>query len=182
ARVDPAAQGADARIADTVQLVDGLIAQVRALSFDLRPPLLDEMGLAPALEGHLTAVAHRTGVPIRVAIAADLPALGIEREIMVFRIVQEAVTNALRHAGASLLEVSVASTPDGIAINVRDDGRGFDTTKARNNGGGFGLFGMRERVHELGGGFFLDSAPGQGTHVSALIPIEQGEVHARVAG
>jgi signal transduction histidine kinase/ligand-binding sensor domain-containing protein len=182
ALVDPAAQGADARIADTVQLVDGLIAQVRALSFDLRPPLLDEMGLAPALEGHLTAVAHRTGVPIRVAIAPDLPPLGIEREIMVFRIVQEAVTNALRHAGASLLEVSVASTPDGIAINVRDDGRGFDTTKARNNGGGFGLFGMRERVHELGGGFFLESAPGQGTHVSALIPIEQGEVHARVAG
>ena len=127
-------------------------------------------------------MAHRSGVPIRVAIAPDLPALGIEREIMVFRIVQEAVTNALRHAGASLLEVAVAATPDGIAINVRDDGRGFDATLPRSNGGGFGLFGMRERVHELGGGFFLESAPGQGTHVSALIPIKQGECHARVAG
>lgn len=188
ALVDPAAPGADARIVDTVQLVDGLIAQVRALSFDLRPPLLDEMGLAPALEGHLDAAAHRSGIPIRVAIAPDLPPLGIEREIMVFRIVQEAVTNALRHAGASSLEVAIDATEGGIAIDVRDDGRGFDATVVpRADGGGFGLFGMRERVHELGGSFLLESAPGEGTHVSALIPIEpgaarEGERHARRAG
>ena len=186
ALTDPTAPGADARIADTVQLVDGLIAQVRALSFDLRPPLLDEMGLAPALEGHLNAAAHRSGVPIRVSIAPDLPPLGIEREIMVFRIVQEAVTNALRHAGASSLEVVLAATHGGIAIDVRDDGRGFDAGAAPADGSGFGLFGMRERVHELGGSFLLESVPGQGTHVSALIPVEptarQGERHARRAG
>jgi len=185
-RSDPAAPGADARIADTVQLVDGLIAQVRALSFDLRPPLLDEMGLAPALEGHLNAAAHRSAVPIRISIDPDLPPLGIEREIMVFRIVQEAVTNALRHAGASSLEVALASTHGGIAIDIRDDGRGFDAGSVPVDGSGFGLFGMRERVHELGGSFLLESAAGQGTHVSALIPVEptdrQGERHARRAG
>lgn len=192
ALVDPAAPGADERIAETVQLVERLIAQVRALSFDLRPPLLDEMGLAPALEGHLNAAAHRSGLPIDVAIAPDLPPLGIEREIMVFRIVQEAVTNALRHAGASSLDVSLAATPGGIAIDVRDDGSGFDAAAVMDDGSGFGLFGMRERVHELGGSFLLESAPGQGTRVSALIPVEphpampepgrQGERHARRAG
>lgn len=182
ALTDPAAPGAEARIAETVQLVEGLIAQVRALSFDLRPPLLDELGLAPALEGHLNAAAHRSGVPIRTRVSPDLPPLGTEREIMVFRIVQEAVTNALRHADASLLEVELSEAPGGIAVEVRDDGRGFDAATTRADGSGFGLFGMRERVHELGGSFLLETAPGHGTHVSALIPIEPGERHARRAG
>ena len=182
ASTDPAAPDTKRRIAEAVQLVDGLIAQVRALSFDLRPPLLDEMGLAPALEGHLNAVAQRSGLPIRVRVPQDLPPLGIEREIMVFRIVQEAVTNALRHAGASSLEVGLRESPGGIEIDVRDDGRGFDAAAVRSDGGGFGLFGMRERVHELGGSFVLDTAPGRGTRVSARIPIEPEECHARRAG
>lgn len=182
ALTDPAAPGADARIAETVQLVDGLIAQVRALSFDLRPPLLDELGLAPALQGYLLGVAQRCGVAIHTDVPVGLPPLGTEREIMVFRMVQEAVTNALRHADASRLDVALHEVAGGMNVEVRDDGRGFDVAQARADGGGFGLLGMRERVHELGGTFAIDAAPGRGTRVSAFIPIEAGEHHARRTG
>lgn len=187
ALTDPAAPGTESRIADTVQLVDGLISQVRALSFDLRPPLLDEMGLAPALEGYLGAAAQRSGVPIRVHIESDLPAFGTEREIMLFRIVQEAVTNALRHAGASSLDVSLQRAAGGIVVEVRDDGRGFDVEAVR-AGSGLGLPGMRERVHELGGELSVHASPGGGTRLSAIIPLGEGhgpngeDGHARSAG
>lgn len=187
ALTDASAPGTESRIADTVQLVDGLISQVRALSFDLRPPLLDEMGLAPALEGYLGATSQRSGVPVRVRIDPGLPALGTEREIMLFRIVQEAVTNALRHAGARSLDVSLQRAGGDIAVEVRDDGRGFDLD-AVNAGHGLGLPGIRERVHELGGELALHTSPGGGTRLSAIIPLGEGhgpgreDEHARSAG
>ncbi|TWI04723.1 signal transduction histidine kinase [Luteimonas cucumeris] len=185
------------RIGETIQMVDRMIAQVRALSLDLRPPLLDELGLAPALEGYLHAVSQRSGMPVEIALAPDLPAMDVEREIMVFRVVQEAVTNALRHAGACTIRVALDRTADGIRIEVRDDGRGFVMPQATvagrvgnasGDGGpgatepGFGLFGMRERVHDLGGRLTLRSAPGQGTVVSASVPIGQGDGDATRAG
>ncbi|HEY7872305.1 MAG TPA: two-component regulator propeller domain-containing protein [Rudaea sp.] len=168
----PSGDGA-ARIGDTIGLIDGLIGQVRALSLDLRPPLLDEMGLVPALEAYLHAVSARSGLPIRQQLESGLALTGIDREIAVFRIVQEAVTNALRHSGASALEVSLTARVGGVVICVRDDGKGFDAGAVPAAGGsGLGLFGMRERTHDLGGHWSVDSRSGLGTTVSAFIPRE----------
>ncbi len=162
---------AEVRIRDTVSLVERLIAQVRALSLDLRPPLLDELGLVPALEGYLSAVAERSGVPIRYHADPDLPVGGIERAIMLFRIVQEAVTNALRHANAAQLQVTLRRRGERVDVEIADDGRGFDVEAVMAEGGKrFGLFGMRERVRDLGGEFVLASAPGGGTRVQAGVP------------
>lgn len=165
-------EGAEERISDTIALVERLITQVRALSLDLRPPLLDELGLLPALEGYLAAVSERSGVPIDVQLPPQLPRAAPERDIAVFRIVQEAITNALRHAQPQRLHVALAAEPEGVRIDVRDDGRGFDPSAVAAAGGGFGLFGMRERVHDLGGRWQLQSAPGQGTRIEAFVPTQ----------
>lgn len=166
--VPGAAQG---HIRETIGLIDRLIAQVRALSLDLRPPLLDELGLGPALEGYLAAVAARSGLRLRTRLAADLPPIAADRQVAVFRIVQEAVTNALRHAHASHLEVTLERADGGVSVSVRDDGVGFEAERVAQGGAqGLGLFGMRERVHDLGGRWSLHSAPGQGTCVTACIP------------
>lgn len=164
------------RVKDTIGLIEQLIGQVRALSLNLRPPLLDEMGLVPALEAYLHAISQRSGLPVRAALDAELSLADADREIAVFRIVQEAVTNALRHADASMLEVHLESVEGGVSIRIRDDGKGFDVPGAEHGAsGGVGLFGMRERVHDLGGRWSVDSAPRQGTTVTAYIP------HAAVA-
>ena len=163
--------GSPHRIGETIELVERLIVQVRALSLDLRPPLLDELGLVPALEGYLHAVSGRSGVPIAYRADPDLPPMGTERVITAFRIVQEAVTNALRHAEAGRIEVSLESDAEETRIRVQDDGRGFDAASVLSGSGkGFGVFGMSERVRDLGGEFSLVSAPGRGTLMQARIP------------
>lgn len=177
ALAQPPSEDGVARIGDTIGLIDGLIGQVRTLSLELRPPLLDEMGLVPALEAYLHAVSARSGLPIRQQLESGLALTGIDREIAVFRIVQEAVTNALRHSGASALEVSLTARIGGVVICIRDDGKGFDAAAVPATGGsGLGLFGMRERVHDLGGQWSVDSRSGLGTTVSAFIPREVAAV------
>ncbi len=172
ALASPGVDAAEARIDDTLHVIERLIVQVRALSLDLRPPLLDELGLVPALEGYLDAVAQRSGVAIGRDIDAGLPALDAERAIAVFRVVQEALTNALRHAEAGRIRVALSREGETIAIEVADDGRGFDADGAlEGRSRGFGLFGMGERIKDLGGRFALDSRPGRGTVIHATVPL-----------
>ncbi|PTL85135.1 histidine kinase [Vitiosangium sp. GDMCC 1.1324] len=179
-----AGPGAD-RLAETIGLVDRLIGQVRALSIDLRPPLLDEIGLVPALESYLRGVGQRGGVELGFDAAPDLPVLGAEREIVLFRVIQEAVTNVLRHAGARRIDVRVEPAGAAVRLEVRDDGKGF-TPEAVLVGGtsrGFGLFSMQERVRDLGGRFEVTSRPGEGTCIVAEVPLANEEEHgARTAG
>ena len=172
ARSGPHGEAADRRILDALATVERLIGQVRALSLDLRPPLLDELGLLPALGAYLEAVAERSGLKISTRLPEALPWTANERDIVVFRIVQEAVTNALRHAGADRMQVEIASVAGGVRLRMHDDGRGFDpaTVGSGAGSGGFGLFGMRERAYDLGGRWTLRSAPGQGTTIEAFIP------------
>ncbi|MFT3913680.1 MAG: histidine kinase [Anaeromyxobacteraceae bacterium] len=175
-----AAQGAGAPstpqgVADTVQLLDRLIARVRNLSLDLRPPLLDDRGLRPALEGWLEAVGKRSGMSTRLAVEGEIGRLAPEIEITGFRVVQEAVTNALRHAHARGLEVALSRRDGALRLAVKDDGAGFDVEDAlaRSAGGDhIGLLGMRERVEMMGGGLEIASAVGAGTEVRAWLPLE----------
>ncbi|MCI0671983.1 MAG: ATP-binding protein, partial [Myxococcaceae bacterium] len=157
-------------------------------SIDLRPPQLDELGLVAALENYLKAVAQRSGVDLVFTSAASLPSLGVARDIVVFRVIQEAVTNALRHADARRIDVRLEAAGHAIRLEVRDDGKGFaaEEVLAGSTSRSFGLFGMQERVRDLGGRFEVTSRAGEGTRVVAevVIAVEDPsteDVHARAA-
>jgi signal transduction histidine kinase/ligand-binding sensor domain-containing protein len=172
ASISSSRESAD-RASDTVELVDHMIQHVRTLSLDLRPPLLDELGLGPALRSYLEAQAQRTGLEIVTTsdgLPADLPA---EIGITVFRFVQEAVTNVVRHAEARHIAVTIEERADHLEIAVSDDGRGFDVHEAlaRAAGGAhLGLLGIRERVETLGGELRIDSSKDDGTTLTVRVP------------
>ena len=176
AATNPGTSLAEERTAETIELVERLIGQVRALSFDLRPPLLDELGLGPALNAYLYGVAQRCAQRVEVNLHR-VPSLGPVRDIAVFRIVQEAVTNCMRHAGGADIRVSLRPLDGGNEIEVCDQGTGFDADALlASTPRGLGLLGMRERVEELGGRWSLQSRPGQGTTIQAFIPPEETEL------
>jgi signal transduction histidine kinase/ligand-binding sensor domain-containing protein len=162
------------RLHDTIGLVDRMVDRIRALSLDLRPPLLDELGLVPALKGYLEGQADRARIEIEVT--GDQPAdeLPQETEIAAFRVVQEAVTNVIRHADASRVEVAIGQSDGGLELAVKDDGVGFDlraTMERAAAGKAIGLLGMQERVRMLGGEIRIDSRPGQGTKIRVSLPV-----------
>jgi signal transduction histidine kinase len=161
------------QIRDTVNLVDEIIRQVRDLSLDLSPPLLDEMGLIPALNGYLESLAPRAGIAIDIDEDPEIARLSPEVEITVFRVVQEAVTNVIRHARATRVVITLRQGVDRIELAVRDDGCGFDVHDVLERsaaGDHLGLFGIRERVRMLGGEVEIESTDGRGTEVRARIP------------
>jgi PAS domain S-box-containing protein len=151
------------------QLIDQTVASVRRISADMRPVMLDNLGLAPTLEWLTNDIASRAGLTIDLVMPeGDLGASG-DAATAIFRIVQEALTNVVRHAQATTVGVEVARAGGDVRVRVSDDGRGMsdaDQRKARS----FGLLGMRERAYVLGGGFNIRSERGEGTTVEATIP------------
>ncbi|HJQ99490.1 MAG TPA: two-component regulator propeller domain-containing protein [Candidatus Polarisedimenticolaceae bacterium] len=172
---DPARAGGSAkRLAESTELVDRIIQQIRDLSLALRPPLLDEMGLIPALKGYLETTAERTGLDLTFRGDPALSGLPPEVEITAFRVAQEAITNVVRHAGARRATTSIERENGRLVVTVEDDGAGFDVAKALGapTGSAVGLLGMQERVQVLGGELAIDAAPGRGTRVRAELPLE----------
>jgi len=175
-RLPDRAEERSERIVDAIALVDDMIGHVRAMALDLRPPLLDELGLVPALRGYAEGQSVRTGVAIGVEANAGAEALRPETAIAAFRIVQQAVHNTLQHARASGITVSVRTDARRLLLSVRDDGRGFDVAEALQraaSGRHLGLLGMRERVEALGGRLEIESSPGQGAEIRASVPLEE---------
>ncbi|HEX6851289.1 MAG TPA: two-component regulator propeller domain-containing protein [Candidatus Polarisedimenticolaceae bacterium] len=165
------------RVADSIGLIDRMIGHVRELSLDLRPPLLDELGLAAALRGYLEALSRRSGIGIELRAEGVPAALPDDVAIAAFRVAQEAVTNVLRHGGAGRVEVDLGYDRAGLELTVVDDGRGFDVAAAFERAGSgrhLGLLGMRERVEAMGGSLAVESTPGSGTRVHARLPLEDG--------
>jgi signal transduction histidine kinase len=161
-----------------VALVDELIGRVRRMSVDLRPALLDEIGLVPALRAYLDNQAAASGVVMQLD--ADEPAprsdsrLPADLEIACFRVVQESVTNALRHGEAHSMHVRVERDARHVKMTIRDDGRGFDPRRTLDEAaarGHLGVVGMRERIRARAGKFELNSEPGGGTTVAVELPI-----------
>jgi signal transduction histidine kinase len=142
---------------------------LRGLSRELRPPALDELGLAPALRSLAADFERRLEIPVRVT--ASVGARPDPRlEIAAYRIVQESLANVARHARAATVEV-VAEQADGrLRVTVRDDGTGFDPGAVR-GGRGLGLAAMRERAEALGGRLDVASEPGAGTEIRAVMPL-----------
>jgi signal transduction histidine kinase len=177
ARAQPLADGNGGALAQPLAIVDDLIARVRRISLDLRPPLLDEVGLVPALRAYLQSQAAVSGLSIdlHAAESADEtpPRLLPDQEIACFRVVQEAITNVLRHAGARRIDVHVARSAHRVSLSIRDDGRGFDpvTLDEAATRGHLGVPGMRERIVARGGCFRLISRPGQGTTVEVELDV-----------
>lgn len=164
--------------------VKGLLAQVEAelrdLAHEWRPSVLAHLGLLPALESLAQKVARRTGISVSVVGDADmrLPS-GVETAL--YRIVQEALNNAVKHAAARSVRIGLQCTPHKVTCSVRDDGRGFDAMRWPQVQG-LGLAGIRERLNTLGGSMRLDSGPSQGTTIHAEFPLGGDCEHAGTAG
>jgi len=155
-------------------IVNELIGRVRDLSLDLRPAMLDDLGLLHALLWHFERYTAQTGVRV-VFNLNDIESqrLTPEIEIAAFRIIQEALTNVARHAGVSEVKVNVAADAENLSVQVIDQGKGFLPEAALASGSSSGLTGMRERARLLGGGLTIDAAPDVGTKLTALLPIAE---------
>lgn len=152
------------------RLVDQLIQQIRRLSLNLRPPVLDEVGLLKSLLWHFERFTTQAHIAVHFAHTGLDRRFSPPAETAAYRVVQEALTNVARHAGVMGVGVDVHADDCGIQIAVTDTGRGFDVAAVRQQGGGLGLIGMDERVALLGGRLTITSAPGSGTCVKAEIP------------
>jgi len=160
------------RLQDVKQLAEQTLATVRNIAMGLRPAMLDDLGLGPALQWQAREFFRRSGVPVSVQIDGSLDNLPDKHRTFIFRIVQEALTNCARHARASHIRVTVHGTDDCVVLTVQDDGVGI--AESAHGHGGLGLIGMQERARELGGMVTIHSQPGKGTSLSAKIPLPGG--------
>ena len=150
------------------KLAEDSVHVVRNMALLLRPSMLDDLGLVPALQWQAREVSKRTGMRVDVAadhVSDDLPE---EHKTCVYRLVQEALHNCSKHASARVVRVTVEEGRSRIRLTIQDDGQGFQPETER----GLGLLGMQERVTHLGGTFQVDSARGQGTMLSVELPFE----------
>jgi PAS domain S-box-containing protein len=161
-------------INESVQMVDGLIERVRNLSIELRPSILDDFGLTAALEWYVNWLSAKTG--FKIAFHTEVPEARFSAvlELTSFRITQEALTNAVRHSDANIVQVLLAARDGELHLTVKDDGKGFTTDRAHrkeSKGRSFGLLGMQERASLAGGRLDIESQPGRGTTVHACFPL-----------
>lgn len=159
---------------DAVGQVDRAMQQLRTLSLELRPPMMDDLGLEAALRWLVQGVTERTGLAVQLKADAGGPRLPAELEMACFRVVQEALNNVVKHARASSAVVELRRQGGELHLRVGDDGAGFDAAAARKHAGrgtSLGLLGMEERVLLLGGQFGIESASGEGTDVWARFPL-----------
>lgn len=171
--------GSDAsRVEESIRIIDDLVKQVQDLSLDLRPSLLDDLGLLAAVRWYLDRQTIRLGFTAQLQ--ADPPEMQLapDMETTCFRIIQEAVTNVARHGQARRIEVVLRQQDGRLELSVRDDGAGFDVQEMKKHAGlgvSLGLLGMQERAQLLGGRLEIDSLPGKGTEIRAVFPLSGNE-------
>lgn len=164
-----------AKIARTQRLVENSVNAVHRFARELRPAVLDDLGLIPALHAYSKSLAARKKIRIQLTAFQGVEELGIVVRTALFRVAQEALTNVVRHAHASLITLNISQRPRSIRMEVGDNGRSFQVekvlqakTKKR-----LGLIGMKERIEMIGGAFLIESTPGRGTTVRADVPFEK---------
>jgi signal transduction histidine kinase len=158
-------------VAEAVGQIGRDIEELRTLIAELRPAALDQLGLRAALEDLVERVAGGVGMELSTDLSIEVERLDPELETVVYRLVQEALTNVAKHAGAASVTLQLTEREGRLDVLVSDDGRGFDPEAER---GGFGLVGMRERVELAGGELRIESRPGAGTRTMASIPCVPG--------
>jgi len=151
------------------KLAEDTLRTIRDMSMALRPSMLDELGLGPALKWQAREFTRRSGVPVEIQIDGSLDKLPDSHRTCVYRVVQEALTNCARHASASQIRINVRGGPAAVSLIVEDNGVGFDVAGRRL--GGLGLLGAEERARELGGRIEVRSQPSRGTLLRCEIPV-----------
>jgi signal transduction histidine kinase len=171
-RIDRRRPPGDAKLSAAVvesrQLVDNLFRTVRDLALGLRPSMLDDFGLQAALEWHVRDLTRRYGVDVELTARGDFEALPDQYRTCVYRAIQEALTNCVRHAKAHAIKVNVSRHDAYLDVSVMDDGIGFDPARRRD---GLGLRGIEERVKQLHGLMNIGGAPGTGTTLTIRLPL-----------
>ncbi|HXH01074.1 MAG TPA: sensor histidine kinase [Xanthomonadaceae bacterium] len=157
----------------SIALCSETLEDTRNLSRLLRPPILDDLGLEPALRWLTRSIGETSGMQISLDIE-PLPALGPDLDTLLFRVAQEALNNAAKHAQARHLLLRLVARAGDLQLQIADDGHGCDPDLALRSGGS-GLGGMRERLRLYGGSLQLHSAPGEGTRLRATVPLEPGD-------
>lgn len=160
---------------DSLTIVNRILQRIRDLCLDLRPSMLDDLGLVPALRWYVNRQAARAGWTVEFQGDEAMPPIPEAAQVACYRIAQEALTNVMRHAGARCVSVRVGHATGRLELDIHDDGIGFDPGRPRaleGGHGGLGLMGMRERARHVGGEWTIHSTPGHGTTVSARLPID----------
>jgi signal transduction histidine kinase len=162
-----------------VQLIDGAIQAVKKISSELRPSVLDNLGLEAAVEWASKEFERRMGISCDLTLPPEPLSLDRNRSTVIYRVLQESLTNVARHAGATMVAVSLEKRDGEIRLSVRDNGRGVSKEEAEDPHA-FGLIGMRERIEFLGGVFSIEGSKDRGTAVTAALPLggeSTGEEH-----
>jgi signal transduction histidine kinase len=161
-------------VSESRELIDSCIKEVRTLSHLLHPPMLDEVGLLPAIRWFVTGFSQRSGIDVKLDLPATLQRFPIELEIAIFRVVQEGLTNVHRHSGSPTAIVSLGVEDSQVHLKVIDHGRGIPSqalaARQEDSSIGIGLPGMRERTRQLGGKMEIDSS-GEGTAIHVTLPL-----------
>jgi signal transduction histidine kinase len=168
----PPDEAGQAALDEALSLINDLMERVRQLSINLRPQMLDDLGLLTALDWLFKRYAKQTGIHVQFKHTALHERLPARLETAIFRIVQEALTNAARHARVKELSVRLWTNAEQAGLQVRDAGAGFDAATLK-PGTSSGLSGMKERAELLGGEFILESTPGEGTCLTVELPLSQ---------
>jgi signal transduction histidine kinase len=169
--VPPDDKVTQAQITHIKSVAETAVKSIRDIALLLRPPMLDDLGLIPALEWQAREISRRSDMEVEVHSQNVSEDLGDETKVTVYRLVQEALNNAATHASARNAKVTVAQVSDKITIEITDDGHGFDPRRQR----GMGILGMEERVRRLGGTLTIESAPGKGAAVKAELPLHHAD-------
>ena len=165
------------KLADTQGLLEQTMETVHRFARELRPAMLDELGLLPALRCYVKGFAERTGLRVRFRGSAAAERLTGEQKTVVFRVAQESLTNVAKHAHASQVDVTLRNLKQGVQMQIKDNGKAFnvrDQLSAKRKKR-LGLLGMQERVRLVNGHFAVESAPGKGTTVRVEIPFKDVE-------
>jgi len=157
---------------EMITLIDTSINEVKRISSQLRPGLLDDLGLVPAIQWQVGDFEQRTGIKCKLATNAEDIAIGRDISTAIFRILQEALTNVARHANATRVNINLRRKANSLELKIRDNGKGI-TKKQIQDSKSFGLMGMRERIEYLGGEFEITGIRGKGTTLVAIAPLNQ---------
>ncbi|MEZ4737231.1 MAG: sensor histidine kinase [Caldilineaceae bacterium] len=164
---------AQQRVQELRVLTAQALEEVRRVALDLRPTILDDLGLGPALAWRVDECNKVDGLHATITIRGLEQRLPREVELVFYRVGQEALSNIMRHAQAHQVTVNLERMDSQVTLDIRDDGQGFDPAQVHGNDGqGFGLLGMGERMGMIDGRLKVDSAPGRGTRVLASAPVK----------
>jgi signal transduction histidine kinase len=169
--VPPENRVSHAQIDRIKSVAESAVKSIRDIALLLRPPMLDDLGLVPALEWQAREISRRSDMEVEVHSENVSEDLGDETKVTIYRLVQEALNNAATHASAKNSKVTITQDSDKITVEITDDGHGFDPARRR----GMGILGMEERVRRLGGTLTIESVPRKGATVKAELPFHKAD-------